>query len=428
MKKKGKRDNSHNYSEIARMMGLKHRTSDPVVGKILKPKPITKEDEERVAKKLTEDQIIKAERAQYYKGFPDKQAYKDATPESRKRREIIFGIGSERKRMAAIAHQEWLRSKRPMTLDIKTPSSKDNDKVDAHIWSQWEDQDQKYYSTFTLLWNKAILKEGNLNPVSYESKRDPKYDYLTNGTHYKGITKKKPLDLDKLREYVQEIKDARYAARTDVMNGHVDFKILERGKDDDLGSAGDSANEGFSTRWIEENIGTDHPDDYMRTEGLIDVDVAKGLAEHDGVQTAVLYLSNVYAEDSDLSTPHLTDLNCIRFSTSVAQITAEARRRNNRAKAERQKVVSLEDLDKIVNTTSERVASYTNTYTRKLEVKYKGDYKAMVTKVVGDLKKALNQIHNDSPIAREMIFINYGLILASLFKKVNKGKQNERKN
>ena len=184
MKKKGK-DNTHNYSEIARVMRLKHRSSDPVVGKVLKPKPITKEDEERVALKLTEDKIIQAERAQYYKGFPNKQAYKDATPESRKRRQIIFGIGPERKRMEARAHQEWLRSKRPVLLDIKTPSSKDNDKVDAHHWRTWKDQDQKYYSTFTLLWNKGILKEGNLNPMSYESKRDPKYDYLTNGTHYK---------------------------------------------------------------------------------------------------------------------------------------------------------------------------------------------------------------------------------------------------
>ena len=423
---KKKRDNTHNYSEIARIMRLKHRASDLVVGKILKPKPTTKEDEERSAKKLTEDQIIKIERQQYYKGIPDRQSFKDATPESRKRRQIIFGIGPERKRMEARAHQEWLRSKRPVFLDIKTPSSKDNDKVDAHIWRNWEDQDQKYYSTFTLLWNKSILKEGNLNPMSYESRRDPKDDYLTNGTHYKGITKRKPLDLDKLREYIQEIKDARYAARTDIMHGHVDFSKLSYDQGDASGG-GDDTNVGFSTRWIEENVGTDHPDDIMRTEGLIDVDVAKGLAEHEGVQTAILYLSNVYAEDADFSTQHLVNLNCVRFATSVAQITAEARRRNNRAKFEKQQAVSLADLDKVVNSTSERIITYANNYVRKLQTRYKGDYKNITIHVISDLKKALSKSNNNSVIACEMILINYGLILAALYKKVNKGKVDERK-
>ena len=427
MKKKGK-DNTHNYSEIARMMGLRHYTTPPPVGKLLKPKPITQEDEDRVAKKLAEYEKEKIKRRKYYKGYKNRKEYLEASEESRTRREIIFGRGAEKERMEREAYIEWVNSKKPVFLDIKTPGSKDNDRVDDHVWQKWSKQDRRYYKTFNLLWNKGILKDGALNPLSYKDTVNPKYDYRTNGTHYKGIDEKKIADQETVNRCIQEIKKAQYAARNDVMNGHIDFSKLTFDQGDESGG-GDEAHEGFNTRWIEENIGTEHPDEFMRTEGLIDVSIAKGLAEHDGIQTALLYLSNVYAEEADFNTPHLVYLNCVRFATSVAQITAEARRRNNRAKFEKKKVNSLADLDKIVNSTSERVATYANTYTRKLEVKYKGDYKVMIKKVIADLQKSLDKVDSNSPVAYEMIFINYGLILASLFKKVNnKRTKNERKN
>ena len=419
--------NKHNYAEIARMCGLRYKTSDPVVGKILKPKPITKEDEERVAKKLAEYRKPK----RLYKGYKNRKEYNEATPESRKRREIIHELGEEGKRIRWEEHQKWLNSKKGILIDIVTPRNKGIDKVDDHVWNNMSKQDQRYYNTFNLLWNRGILKEGNLNPISYQSKLDPKYDYTINGTYFKDISNKKAVTDLELAEYIKDIKRAAYRAKFDVIPHRIDRNLLEKDKDEDdgLGNHGDDAHDGYSTRWIEEKIGTEHPDAAMRTEGLIDVDIAKGIAEHDGVQTAVLYLSNVYAEDADFSTLHLVNLNCVRFATSVAQITSEARRRNDRATYER-RTVPLSQLDQVVNHTSEKVVTYANSYVRNLQTRYKNNYKVMIKRVVSDLKTSLNKTHNNSVIACEMILINYGLILAALYKKVNNNKRtkNERKN
>ena len=418
-----KRNNSHNYAEIARIMRLKHRASNPEVSKVLKAEPTTQEDEIRVAKKLAEYQ----KPTRLYKGYKSKKKYVEATPESRKRIEIIHELGDEGKRIQAEEDRKWKQSKRKVMEDIVTPGTH-QDRVAYYNLNNWTADEKYYYNAFNLLYNKGILKDGALNPVSYVSKRDPKYNYLTNGTHYKGVTMKEPLDTDRLFEYIKEIKMSQYKARHDIMNGHLERKLPENLEEDDLGTHGDDANLGFSTLWIEENVGTDHPDDEMRTEGLIDIGVAQGLAEDEGVQTAILYLSNLYAEDSDLSTPHLIDLNCVRFSTSVAQVTAEARRRNNRAKHER-KIVGLNELDTLVNYTSEKVSAHANKYVRQLQTKYKDNFPKMIKKVNTNLKKSLSQLHSDSIIAREMIFINYGLILAALYKKVNnKRTKNERKN
>ena len=51
-KNKGKKDNKHNYGEISRICKLRKATTPLPVEKALKPQPITKEDEQRVAKKL----------------------------------------------------------------------------------------------------------------------------------------------------------------------------------------------------------------------------------------------------------------------------------------------------------------------------------------------------------------------------------------
>ena len=93
-----KRNNSHNYAEIARIMRLKHRASNPEVSKVLKAEPTTQEDEIRVAKKLAEYQ----KPTRLYKGYKSKKKYVEATPESRKRIEIIHELGDEGKRIQAV--------------------------------------------------------------------------------------------------------------------------------------------------------------------------------------------------------------------------------------------------------------------------------------------------------------------------------------
>lgn len=411
------KNNKHNYGTIAKACGLRYSTTPPPVEQALKPQPITKEDEERVVKKLAEDKLLKPKRKRYHNGFNNKQEYIGASPESRKRREIIFEVGEEGKRIQAEEHTKWMDSQKKVHIDIVSPEYSADEAFS--VTEYWNKDDKGYYLSFNSLYNKGLLGDDNPHILSAKKTIDPKYNYLTNGTHYKGVSKEKEASQDDIRKAIDEIISGQYRRRSDIMNTslarpHLDSLDSEPGLEDN-----DPAHRGESTLWIENIVGTEHPEDEMRTDGLPDLNIAYGLVEDLGVMETVRYISNEYAENADFSSDHLIDLNVIRFATTIAKITSAARRHNNKLKKAKTKNVSLDQLSIILKPSSEKVSSFANKYIREL-VNSQKDIKVISDRINQNLTKALKHDSSKTTVGREMVLLHYGLILAALFKRVKR--------
>ena len=403
-KGKGKKDNKHNYGEIARICRLRKATTPIPVSKVLKPEPITKEDEVRVAKKFKEWVISRG-----YKGYKSKAEYDNATPESRTRIDIIFLQGDEGKRVKQDINIEYYNSLAPTTNNIRTPG-KYNDQVDKCMKEKWNDYEVEYYHSFNNLYNKRMLYDAQRAILTQDpTTKDSKYNYLTNGTHYKGVSQEKRPSKSRLNEMANEIKREIYRSTQDLTNNYTLVDV--------------------TPDYVESLLFSEHPDNNMKEEGLVDVGIMYSLARNEGVQPAIQVLASTYSEEADLSTPHLVDLNVIRFVTSIAKITSEARRYNNDIQKQRRKQkYSLKDLEKL-NRVSESLPSYATTYVRELLTPSSPKRKAIsvhqgVIKVGNQLKKALGQPRNCSKISLEMLFSHYGLLFAALFAKYNRRVKN----
>ena len=407
---KTSRNNKHNYGDIARVCGLKHSTTPLKVEKALKPQPITNEEEQRVAKKLN-----KIAKSRGYKGYVSKEDYRNATPESRKRRDIIFlqrgngTNGPDGERVKQEIDIEYKNSLADTFHDIRSPG-KYNDQVDKCMKERWDDYEVDYYQSFNNLWNKRMLYDAQRAVLTQDPTfTDPKYNYLTNNTHYKGVSQQKRLSKSRLNEMANEIKREIYRATQDITTNYTWVNT--------------------TPEFIESLLFTEHPDNEMREEGLVDVGVVESIARNEGVQPAVQVLAGIYSEEADFSTAHLIDLNIIRFATSVAKITSEARRYNNDIQKQRRKQKhTLKDLEKL-NRVSESLPSYTTTYVRELltpsNTKLKGlSVHQGIIKEGSKLKKVLSNTRNHSKISLEMLLSHYGLILAALFAKYNRKVKN----
>ena len=418
-KGKGKKDNKHNYGEIARICKLRRATTSPPIEKVLKPKTIRSEDEKRVTEKFKN--FVKSKG---YRGYKSKEEYLAASPESKRRREIIFANpnkkawGAEAKRVQDDINREYRSSLTKQLCDIKS-YGKYNDQVDPCMKEKWGDYEKEYYNAFNNLWNKRMLYRGQINILTKPPAKEDKYNHLTNGTHYKEENQQGKPSQDRLLKIVKDIKKERYRATQDIMNQH---QLVEQ--EENLDFLEDLLNS--------HQIDVDNDDDVdtpQYEEGLVSIGRVRSLATNEGLQDAIQILSNLYATEADFSTEHLTKLNVIRFTTSIAIATSEARRYNDKIqKDKRKKKYSLKDLEKL-NRVSEALPSYATTYVRELLIpsnpKRKGlSVRQGVLKVCDKLQKALNQPKNKTTISLEMIFFHYGLIFAALFAKYNRKVKN----
>ena len=402
---KSKKDNTHNYGEIARVCKLRYSTTPLKVEKVLKPQPITKEDEQRVAKKLKN--LVKTNG---YRGYRSEEEYDSATYESKTRREIVFAHldkkpwGPEGARVKEEIKQEYLNSMRFIKCDIVTPR-KYNDQVDKDMKAKWSEFNEDYYQSFNNLWNKRMLYDGQLNVFTTEpTPINPKYNYLTNGTHYKGVCQEKRPSQNRSKALAIELRQEAQRASQDIMN--VDTHI-------------DTTPEFLGVLLNSDN---DDENRYLNEEGLISVGSVRSLATNEGLQNAIRILSNLYANEADFSTIHLTELNVIRFVTSISIATSEARRYNS--KIRKQKTRTLDELNDMLTGTSEKISGNANRYVREAYDNFHKDPRLVVLKVNKELTKRLNHTACSSVLSKEMTLFYYGLVLAALFKKLNRKVKN----
>ena len=164
------------------------------------------------------------------------------------------------------------------------------------------------------------------------------------------------------------------------------------------------------------NSGNDDEDVSSDGEGLISVGAVRSLATNEGLQNAIQLLAHLYANEADFSTEYITELNVIRFVTSISIATSEARRYNS--KVRQQKTRTLNDLNDMMTGTSEKISGYANKYIREVNTEFHKDPKLVVSKVTKELIGRLNNIPTSRIVSVEMTLLHYGLILAALFKRV----------